>query len=108
MFHVKGISKFEYELRRLIHDLSGDLKADAEKVNFKYQYEGIKLIIRNIIFQILIKTQEYHFDLRYHRRYIEGIPEKSRLPVSQRPKKTTNQLFDEEDNLNYIGYNLYD
>ena len=39
MFHVKGISKFEYELRRLIHDLSGDLKADAEKVNFKYQYE---------------------------------------------------------------------
>ena len=50
MFHVKGISKFEYELRRLIHDLSGDLKADAEKVNFKYQYEWIKLIIRTLIF----------------------------------------------------------
>ena len=56
----------------------------------------------------MIKTQEYHFDLRYHRRYIEGIPEKSRRLVSQRPKKTPNQLFDEEDNLNYIGNNLFD
>ena len=39
MFHVKGISEIENELQKLIHELSGDLKADAEKVNFKYQYE---------------------------------------------------------------------
>ena len=36
-FHVKRISKFEYELRKLIHDFHGDLKADEEKVNFKYE-----------------------------------------------------------------------
>ena len=48
MFHVKGISEIEYELRKLNHELSGDLKADAEKVNFKYQYEGIKLILKHI------------------------------------------------------------
>ena len=37
LFHVKRISKFEYELRKLIHDFHGDLKADEEKVNFKYE-----------------------------------------------------------------------
>ena len=51
MFHVKGISEIESDLRKLIHDLSGDLKADAEKVNFKYQYEGIKLILQHISFR---------------------------------------------------------
>ena len=37
LFHVKGISKFEYELRKLIHDFHEDLKADDEKENFKYE-----------------------------------------------------------------------
>ena len=37
IYHVKRISKFEYELRKLIHDFHGDLKADEEKVNFKYE-----------------------------------------------------------------------
>ena len=65
-------------------------------------------LLEDNFFQILKKTQEYHFDLRYHRRYIEGIPKNSRLPVSQRPKKTQNKLFDEENDLNYIGNNLFD
>ena len=46
LFHVKGISKFEYELKRLIYDLHGDLKADAEKVKKNQIYSAFRLGIQ--------------------------------------------------------------
>ena len=54
LFHVRGISKFEYELKCLIYDLHGDLKADAEKVNFKFK--SIKIQFFKAIFDLLIKS----------------------------------------------------
>ena len=60
LFHVRGISKFEYELKCLIYDLHGDLKADAEKVNFK----SIKIqvfFIHNILVYVLEDNYFFRF-----------------------------------------------